>query len=88
MSIDALVTLGPANVRARAEANTDPVELALYGDGQWPHFSAYQRGELASNGNYYETDAIAVRHGICGDPEQVTIQYLPPIVIPARVCHV
>lgn len=62
---------GPANVRARAEANTDPTELALYGGGQWPHFSAYQRGELAANGNYYEADAIAVRHGICGDPVQV-----------------
>ncbi|CAN0597233.1 unnamed protein product, partial [Laminaria digitata] len=62
---------GPAAVRARAEANTDPTELAMYGGGAWPHYSAYQRNELASNGNYYETDAIAVRHGICGDPEQV-----------------
>ena len=45
--------------------------LPVYGGGAWPHYSAYQRNELASNGNYYETDAIAVRHGICGDPEQV-----------------
>lgn len=44
---------------------------AVYGGGQWPHLSAYERGELASNGNYYEPDKIAVRHGICGDPEQV-----------------
>ena len=43
----------------------------MYGGGAWPHYSAYQRNELASNGNYYEPDAIAVRHGICGDPEQV-----------------
>ena len=43
----------------------------MYGGGEWPHYSAYQRNELASNGNYYEPDAIAVRHGICGDPEQV-----------------
>eukprot|EP00904_Undaria_pinnatifida_P011980 jgi/Undpi1/7912/HiC_scaffold_24.g10384.m1 len=61
---------GPAAVRARAEAETDPTELAMYGDGAWPHYSAYERNELASNGNYYEPDAIAVRHGICGDPEQ------------------
>ena len=49
----------------------------MYGGGAWPHYSAYQRNELASNGNYYEPDAIAVRHGICGDPEQVRciIQY-------------
>lgn len=64
---------GPAAVRARAEELTDPAELALYGGGRWPHFDAYQRGELAANGNYYETDAISVRHGICGDPGQVRI---------------
>lgn len=64
-------SIGPANVRVRAEANTDPEELALYGGGQWPHFSAYTRRELSSNSNYYEVDAIAVRHGICGDPGQV-----------------
>ena len=45
--------------------------VTVYGGGAWPHYSAYQRNELASNGNYYEPDAIAVRHGICGDPEQV-----------------
>eukprot|EP00904_Undaria_pinnatifida_P011979 jgi/Undpi1/7911/HiC_scaffold_24.g10383.m1 len=54
---------GPAAVRARAEENTDPTELA---SKTTPGY----RNELASNGNYYEPDAIAVRHGICGDPEQ------------------
>ena len=44
----------------------------MYGDGAWPHYSAYERNELASNGNYYEPDAIAVRHEMCGDPEQVS----------------
>ena len=48
-----------------------PTSTIVYGGGAWPHYSAYQRNELASNGNYYEPDAIAVRHGICGDPEQV-----------------
>lgn len=63
---------GPSAVRTRAENLTPPTELALYGDGQWPHYSAYHRGELLPNGNYYEIDAIAARHGICGDPEQVS----------------
>lgn len=63
---------GPSAVRARAENLTPPTELELYGDGQWPHYSSYLRGELLPNGNYYEIDAIAVRHGICGDPEQVS----------------
>lgn len=62
---------GPENVRARAEEMTDPTELALYGEGRWPHYTSYKRRELASNGNYYEVDAIAVRHGICGDPSEV-----------------
>lgn len=62
---------GPTYVRARAEANTDPEELALFGGGRWPHLAAYEMGQLASNGNYYETDGIAVRHGICGDPGEV-----------------
>lgn len=68
---------GPGKVRKRAEAKTDPQELALYGNGSWPHLSAYQRGELASNGNYYETDAISVRHGVCGDPAQVSLVVCP-----------
>ena len=62
---------GPANIRARAEALTPATELAMYGGGEWPHFSAFGRNELTANGNYLEIDAISVRHGICGDPEQV-----------------
>lgn len=58
-------------VRARAEANTPEDTLNKYGGGAWPHKSAYDRGELSSNGNYLEIDEISVRHGICGDPEQV-----------------
>ena len=26
---------------------------------------------MAPNGNYVEPEAIAVRHGVCGDPRQV-----------------
>lgn len=46
---------GPAAVRARG------------GDVDWPHFN----GERAENGNYIESEEVAQRHGICGDPEQV-----------------
>eukprot|EP00903_Cladosiphon_okamuranus_P015678 g14476.t1 len=49
---------GPAAIRARA------------GGAPWPHFN----GERAENGNYLETDEIAVRHGICGDPEQTAAE--------------
>ncbi|CAN0305553.1 unnamed protein product [Ascophyllum nodosum] len=61
---------GPAAVRARAESLTDPDELASYGNGAWPLLTVYEKGETAANGNYLEPDSIAVRHGICGDPEQ------------------
>lgn len=60
----------PFRVRTQAEASTEPEELALFGGGQWPHLAAYEMGKLASNGNYYETDGIAVRHRICGDPAE------------------
>lgn len=43
----------------------------VYGGGDWPHLFSYQRGELLENGNYLEPEGISVRHGICGDPEQV-----------------
>ncbi|CAM9313818.1 unnamed protein product [Scytosiphon promiscuus] len=61
---------GPAAVRERGEQFTDPDELDRYGGGAWPHLFSYERGELLPNGNYLEPDSIAVRHGICGDPEQ------------------
>ncbi len=68
---------GAAAVAARAAELTPPEVLADYGDGAWPHLTAYNRGEVASNGNFLETDEIAVRHGICGDPEQVCKLHTP-----------
>lgn len=58
-------------VRARAEENTPADVLKRYGDGDWPLRAVYNYGELANNGNYLEPQEISVRHGICGDPEQV-----------------
>ncbi|CAM9493185.1 unnamed protein product [Ectocarpus fasciculatus] len=49
---------GPAAVRARG------------GDKPWPHFN----GERAENGNYIESEEVAQRHGICGDPEQTAAE--------------
>lgn len=46
--------------------------LTVYGGGEWPHLYSYERDEVHDNGNYYETQEISVRHGICGDPEQVS----------------
>ncbi|CAM9449279.1 unnamed protein product, partial [Ascophyllum nodosum] len=65
---------GPAAVRARAESLTNPKELASYGNGAWPLLTVYEKGEIAANGNYLEPDSIAVRHGICGDPEQTAAE--------------
>ena len=64
---------GPMAVRARGEANTPADVLEKYGGGNWPLRAAYDLGELASNGNYLEPQEISVRHGICGDPEQVCV---------------
>ncbi|CAN0034653.1 unnamed protein product, partial [Ectocarpus fasciculatus] len=61
---------GPAAVRERGEENTEEAVLAMYGGGEWPHLFSYERNEVHGNGNYYETQEISVRHGICGDPEQ------------------
>ncbi|CAM9767269.1 unnamed protein product, partial [Ectocarpus sp. 8 AP-2014] len=49
---------GPAAIRARG------------GDQPWPHFN----GERAENGNYIESDEVAQRHGVCGDPEQTAAE--------------
>ncbi|CAN0372225.1 unnamed protein product [Ectocarpus sp. 6 AP-2014] len=49
---------GPAAIRARG------------GDQPWPHFN----GERAENGNYIESDEVAKRHGVCGDPEQTAAE--------------
>lgn len=61
-----LQSRGPAAVAARALEFTSADALSEYGDGAWPHLTAYNRGELASNGNFLESDEISVRHGICG----------------------
>lgn len=58
-------------MKARAIANTPAHVLEEYNNGEWPHKASFDRGELHPNGNFFEPDAIAVRHGICGDPEQV-----------------
>eukprot|EP00903_Cladosiphon_okamuranus_P005577 g5551.t1 len=49
---------GPAAVRKRG------------GGAPWPHFN----GDRAENGNYIESDEVAQRHGICGDPEQTAAE--------------
>ena len=57
----------------------------VYGNGAWPLLVAYERGEVATNGNYLESDAISVRHGICGDPEQVRTHATYPLYSIPRV---
>lgn len=39
----------------------------MYGGGEFPLLYT----KFAANGNYLEPEGIAVRHGVCGDPEQV-----------------
>lgn len=61
-------------VRERAESLTDPDALEKFGNGNWPLRSAYYdypETNVAKNGNFLEPQEISVRHGICGDPEQV-----------------
>ena len=58
---------GPERTRERAEALTDPAILEMYGGGEFPLLYT----EFAENGNYLEPQEISVRHGVCGDPEQV-----------------
>lgn len=62
---------GPESVNQRAIDKTDPAVLSEYGGGRFPLLIALEMGEVAANGNYLERDQLAVRHGICGDPEQV-----------------
>lgn len=67
--------MGPRFIRPRAKELTDPAILAEYGDGDYfPLRFAVDKGEVADNGNYLERDEIAVRHGVCGDPSQVTLR--------------
>ena len=59
---------GPEHTRERAEKLTDPAILDMYGGGEFPLLYT----DFAENGNYLEPEEIAVRHGVCGDPEQVS----------------
>ncbi|CAM9517701.1 unnamed protein product, partial [Hapterophycus canaliculatus] len=62
---------GPAVVKERQLARTDPDVLAKYGGGDvWPMAAAWDLGEVLPNGNYLENDDIAVSHGVCGDTPQ------------------
>ncbi|CAM9378424.1 unnamed protein product, partial [Ectocarpus sp. 8 AP-2014] len=58
---------GPKYVKQRAYDNVDSATLDAYGGGE--EFPLYF-GDFADNGNYLETNEIAKRHGVCGDPEQ------------------
>lgn len=65
--------LGQMAIKTRAKANTDPAVLAEYGNGdEWPLKLAFDKGEVHENGNYYQREELSVRHGICGDPKQVS----------------
>ena len=59
---------GPEPTQERWKANADQSVLDKYGGGK--EYPLYYVG-LADNGNYLEPDEVAVRHGVCGDPEQV-----------------
>lgn len=65
-------TAGPGVVEKRQRERTDPEVLKRYGGGDiWPPAAAWDMKEIASNGNYLESDEIAVSHGVCGDTPQV-----------------
>lgn len=61
---------GPAAVRARG------------GGATWPHYN----GERAENGNYIESEEVAKRHGVCGDPEQVQLVNMVVFLYSIRIC--
>lgn len=66
------VITGPIVVKARQLERTDAEVLERYGGGEiWPPAAAWDLNERASNGNYLESDDIAVSHGVCGDTPQV-----------------
>ncbi|CAM9871033.1 unnamed protein product [Scytosiphon promiscuus] len=56
---------GVKEVMARGIAETDPTELEENGAGE--KFPLYFQPR-ADNGNYLESNEIAKRHGVCGDP--------------------
>lgn len=61
---------GQQGTRWRGMEKTDPDLLAEYGEGLWPLKWAYEKGEMAVNGNYKEPAGLEVRKGVCGDPRQ------------------
>lgn len=61
---------GQQGTRARGFKMTDPAILKEYGNGLYPLKWAYEKGEMAINGNYKEPKGIEVRRGVCGDPRQ------------------
>ncbi|CAM9175695.1 unnamed protein product [Sphacelaria rigidula] len=61
---------GPKATRERGMKKTPRDILDEWGGGEWPGMAAYYNDRLAENGNFLEPDEIAVRHGVCGDPEQ------------------
>ena len=64
-------------VKERQYERTDPDVLERYGGGEiWPPAAAWDLGEIASNGNYYESDEMGVSHGVCGDTPQVLWYYM------------
>lgn len=82
---------GPDEIKKRALEKTDPSFLGEYGvaPGEWPLITAWEKGELAPNGNYLEPEAISVRHGVCGDPGQVCLWCAPwADVIALSICVV
>lgn len=59
---------GVKRTQDRAQELTDPEVLAEHGGGDlYPLYFA----ERAENGNFLESNEIAKRHGVCGDPRLV-----------------
>lgn len=59
-------------MKERQLDRTDPAVLEKYGGGEvWPWAAAWDLGEICPNGNYLESDELAVSHGVCGDTPQV-----------------
>ncbi|CAM9761192.1 unnamed protein product [Ectocarpus fasciculatus] len=58
---------GTAGVKARGIELIDPDVLEDYGGGTEYPLAFVDR---APNGNYLEPNEVAVRHGVCGDPEE------------------
>lgn len=66
--------VGPDVVQSRTIERMDPDLLDMYGGGNaWYLGVAYYMGSNCSNGNYLETDDMAVGHGVCGDTPQVIV---------------